>query len=77
MRFRITNANSFFHDLFITPLQLMASLKCFTVQISEIFAAYGFWIIGMSKICDGKIRQCFNMFLLHTNITQLVRYIYF
>ena len=43
-------------------------LKRFAIQISEIFAAYGFWIIRVSKIGDGKISKGFNMFGLHPNV---------
>ncbi len=31
----------------------------------------------MGKICNGKVSQCFNMLLLHSNFTQAVWYIYF
>src|ERR1043165_1161977 len=61
-----TDANFFLHEL-----------KRFAVQISEIFAAYGFWIIGMGEVSDSQIRQRFNVFLSYADITELVRYVYF
>src|SRR6185295_14254735 len=64
--FRKTDTNFFLHEL-----------KCFAVQISEIFTAYGFWIIGVRKVGDSEISQCFNMFLFHSNITEPMGNVYF
>src|SRR5204863_3820671 len=61
-RFCKADANSFFHGS-----------ECFAVQISEIFAAHRFWIIGMCKISDGKIGKRFNMFLFYANIPKFMR----
>ena len=74
--FRVTNAYLFFHDRFYYSPLGVGVLKRFVVQISEIFTAYRFWIVGMREVGNSEVDQRFNMFLFHSNILKLMGNIY-